>query len=114
MKQMIRADHIGSLMRPKVLRDAYKSLAAGKLSAIQFDAVLDDSIRDAVRMQEAAGIGAITDGEFRRRSDKYNSHSRCCRNRGNSRDNRGHNAKVHRAFAIWNHGAHNTGDVGFT
>ena len=68
MKQMIRADHIGSLMRPKVLRDAYKSLAAGKLSAIQFDAVLDDSIRDAVRMQEAAGIGAITDGEFRRRS----------------------------------------------
>lgn len=68
MKQMIRADHIGSLMRPKALRDAYKSLAAGKISAIQFEAVLDDSIRDAVRMQEAAGIGAITDGEFRRRS----------------------------------------------
>ncbi len=68
MKQMIRADHIGSLMRPKALRDAYKSLAAGKISLIEFEAVLDDSIRDAVRMQEAAGIGAITDGEFRRRS----------------------------------------------
>ena len=65
MKQMIRADHIGSLMRPKALRDAYKSLAAGKISLIEFEAVLDDSIRDAVRMQEAAGIGAITDGAGR-------------------------------------------------
>jgi 5-methyltetrahydropteroyltriglutamate--homocysteine methyltransferase len=29
---------------------------------------LDASIRDAVAMQEAAGLGAVTDGEFRRRS----------------------------------------------
>lgn len=68
MKTMIRADHIGSLMRPKSLRDAYKALAAGKTSQADFDRVLDDSIRDAVRMQEQAGLGVVTDGEFRRRS----------------------------------------------
>lgn len=63
-----RADHIGSLLRPKPLRDAYKAAAAGRMAAADFDAVLDDSIRSAIRMQEDAGLDAVTDGEFRRRS----------------------------------------------
>jgi 5-methyltetrahydropteroyltriglutamate--homocysteine methyltransferase len=63
-----RADHIGSLLRPKPLRDAYKALAAGRMTASKFDDVLDDSIRAAIRMQEEAGLDAVTDGEFRRRS----------------------------------------------
>src|SRR3990172_2503662 len=62
-----RADHIGSLLRPKALRDAYKAAAAGRIAAAEFDAVLDDSIRAAIRMQEDAGLGGVTDGEFRRR-----------------------------------------------
>ena len=40
-----RADHIGSLLRPRRLRDAYKEAAAGRIGAAEFDAVLDDSIR---------------------------------------------------------------------
>ena len=63
-----RADHIGSLLRPKGLRDAYKAAAAGRMPPAEFDAVLDDSIRAAIRMQEDAGLDAVTDGEFRRRS----------------------------------------------
>ena len=65
--QACRADHIGSLLRPKTLRDAYKASAAGRMSAAAFD-VLDDSIRAAIRMQEEAGLDVVTDGEFRRRS----------------------------------------------
>jgi 5-methyltetrahydropteroyltriglutamate--homocysteine methyltransferase len=63
-----RADHIGSLLRPKPLRDAYKAAATGRMAAADFDAVLDDSIRAAIRMQEEAGLDVVTDGEFRRRS----------------------------------------------
>lgn len=63
-----RADHIGSLLRPARLRAAYRDLTANRLDQAGFDAVLDDSIRAAIRMQEDAGLGVVTDGEFRRRS----------------------------------------------
>ena len=63
-----RADHIGSLMRPRALKDAYKAHAAGRIDAGAFNAALDQSVREAVKMQEAAGLDAVTDGEFRRRS----------------------------------------------
>ena len=63
-----RADHIGSLMRPKALRDAHKAHAAGRLSDKDFARVLDDAVAGAIKMQEEAGLGAVTDGEFRRRS----------------------------------------------
>ena len=63
-----RADHIGSLMRPKALRDAHKAHAAGRLSDADFAKAQDGAVRAAVKMQEAAGLGAVTDGEFRRRS----------------------------------------------
>ena len=63
-----RADHIGSLLRPRALKDAYKGFAAGSLDAAGFAAVQDKAIRDAVAMQEAAGLDAVTDGEFRRQS----------------------------------------------
>ena len=63
-----RADHIGSLLRPKELREAYKNLVSGKIDGAQFKDAQDKSIRDAISMQESAGLGAVTDGEFRRRS----------------------------------------------
>jgi 5-methyltetrahydropteroyltriglutamate--homocysteine methyltransferase len=63
-----RADHIGSLMRPKALRDAHKAHAAGRMSDADFAKAQDDAVLGAVKMQEAAGMGAVTDGEFRRRS----------------------------------------------
>jgi 5-methyltetrahydropteroyltriglutamate--homocysteine methyltransferase len=56
-----RADHVGSLLRPKKLREAFRT---GKdLKAIQ-----DESIREVVRLQRECGLQVITDGEFRRLS----------------------------------------------
>jgi 5-methyltetrahydropteroyltriglutamate--homocysteine methyltransferase len=61
-----RADHVGSLIRPDRLMDAREARKDGKIDAASLRAVEDACIREAVRMQEAAGLEAITDGEFRR------------------------------------------------
>ena len=49
-----RAEHIGSLLRPKqLLADRSR---------------VDESIREALRWQESLGLNVVTDGEFRRES----------------------------------------------
>ncbi|MEU4671879.1 5-methyltetrahydropteroyltriglutamate--homocysteine S-methyltransferase [Amycolatopsis sp. NPDC023774] len=63
-----RADHVGSLLRPPVLRDARRRHAAGEITAEQLKAVEDDAIRDVIKMQKVAGLPSATDGEFRRAS----------------------------------------------
>ncbi|WP_027928155.1 5-methyltetrahydropteroyltriglutamate--homocysteine S-methyltransferase [Amycolatopsis benzoatilytica] len=63
-----RADHVGSLLRPAVLRAARRDYAAGAISQEQLRAVEDDAIRDVVKMQKAVGLASATDGEFRRSS----------------------------------------------
>jgi 5-methyltetrahydropteroyltriglutamate--homocysteine methyltransferase len=63
-----RADHVGSLLRPRALLDARARRAAGDLDAEGLREIEDDAIRDAVRMQEAVGLRSATDGEFRRQS----------------------------------------------
>ncbi|HVG50111.1 MAG TPA: 5-methyltetrahydropteroyltriglutamate--homocysteine S-methyltransferase [Xanthobacteraceae bacterium] len=61
-----RADHIGSLLRPSILRQAHRDHAAGKISSADFLHILDDCIRGIVRLQETLGLKVVTDGEFRR------------------------------------------------
>jgi len=61
-----RADHIGSLLRPRALRDAFRQHAAGKLNERAFRAAQDDAIRDVLKLQEDCGLQVATDGEFRR------------------------------------------------
>ena len=63
-----RADHVGSLLRPKALLDARGKLEEGKITARDLRAIEDEAIRDAVKRQEAVGLRAATDGELRRRS----------------------------------------------
>lgn len=63
-----RADHIGSLLRPSVLRQAHRDRGASKISAGEFSRILDDYIRDIVQLQETIGLKVVTDGEFRRTS----------------------------------------------
>lgn len=63
-----RADHIGSLLRPPALRQAFRQHAAGEISDGEFARVQDECIRVAVRMQEEIGFEVVTDGEFRRGS----------------------------------------------
>jgi 5-methyltetrahydropteroyltriglutamate--homocysteine methyltransferase len=58
---IFRADHIGSLLRPKKLREAFRAKSGSELKEIQ-----DEAIRDVVRLQRECGLQVITDGEFRR------------------------------------------------
>src|SRR5438874_2114904 len=60
------ADQVGSLLRPKELHDARAAAKAGKLSPTELKAIEDRSIAQAVKKQEAIGLQAVTDGEFRR------------------------------------------------
>jgi 5-methyltetrahydropteroyltriglutamate--homocysteine methyltransferase len=61
-----RADHIGSLLRPKTLREAFRKHAAGEHGERELRAAQDAAIRDVIRLQEDCGLQVITDGEFRR------------------------------------------------
>src|SRR4051812_21339353 len=61
-----RADHIGSLLRPRKLRDAFRRHAAREMSDGEFRAAQDEAIREVVKLQEDCGLEVITDGEFRR------------------------------------------------
>jgi 5-methyltetrahydropteroyltriglutamate--homocysteine methyltransferase len=63
-----RADHVGSLLRPKHLLSAREELAAGRIDADELRAIEDEAIRDVVRMQRDVGLQSATDGEFRRGS----------------------------------------------
>ena len=67
-----RAEHIGSLLRPNVLRQAFRSFSVGDMSATEFKKIQDQCIHDVIAMQEDVGLQSITDGEFRRTS--YWSH----------------------------------------
>ena len=63
-----RADHVGSLLRPRTLLQAREEAASGAISPDDLRAVEDAAIRDAMTMQEDIGLRSVTDGEFRRAS----------------------------------------------
>ena len=66
--QVIRADHIGSLLRPDYLLAARREHAGGSLSAESLREVEDRAIIDAIYMQREVGLNVVSDGEFRRSS----------------------------------------------
>ena len=63
-----RADHVGSLLRPAALRQAFRRHHAHEIDDAEFALVQDQCIREAVKMQEDIGFEVVTDGEFRRAS----------------------------------------------
>lgn len=63
-----RADHVGSLLRPPALRQAFKQHQNGSISNEAFKKIQDDCIRDVIRLQESTGLQVVNDGEFRRGS----------------------------------------------
>ena len=63
-----RADHVGSLLRPPALRQAFKDHMGKRLGDPEFAKIQDAAIRDVVRLQEDCGLQVVTDGEFRRGS----------------------------------------------
>src|SRR5919197_4443457 len=67
-KPPFRADHVGSLLRPRRLLQARDDFAAGRIDADELRTIEDAAIREIVRKQEEIGLQSATDGEFRRES----------------------------------------------
>ena len=66
MPAIARADTVGSLLRPTYLRQARQSWRTGSMSAAELQAAEDRAVREAIALQEAAGLDVISDGELRR------------------------------------------------
>jgi 5-methyltetrahydropteroyltriglutamate--homocysteine methyltransferase len=65
-KPPFRADHVGSLLRPAVLKQARARRERGEITAQELRTIEDREIETVIRKQEAAGLRSVTDGEFRR------------------------------------------------
>jgi 5-methyltetrahydropteroyltriglutamate--homocysteine methyltransferase len=62
----IRTDVVGSLLRPAVVKEARIAFDDGKITEAALRAIEDRAVREAVRLQEEAGLDVVTDGEMRR------------------------------------------------
>lgn len=62
-----RAEHVGSFQRPAELAKAARDFRANNIDSAEFTAIQDQAIKGVVAFQEGLGLGAVTDGEFRRR-----------------------------------------------
>src|SRR5262245_737956 len=63
---VVRAAVVGSLLRPEYLREIRDAARAGTADLGELQAAEDRAVREAIALQEGAGIEAITDGEYRR------------------------------------------------
>jgi 5-methyltetrahydropteroyltriglutamate--homocysteine methyltransferase len=61
-----RADHVGSLLRTRPLKEARARREKSEISVTELKAIEDREIAAAIRKQEEIGLRAVTDGEFRR------------------------------------------------
>jgi 5-methyltetrahydropteroyltriglutamate--homocysteine methyltransferase len=66
--KIARSDVVGSLLRPDYLRQARRAVREGTLSAEALGPVEDRAVREAITLQESAGLDVVTDGELRRNS----------------------------------------------
>ena len=70
-KPPFRADHVGSLLRTAALKEAREKRNRGEIDADALKAIEDREIEAAIRKQEAVGLHAVTDGDYRRISWNY-------------------------------------------
>lgn len=68
MTATLRADQVGSHLRPQAVKDAHAAFANQKISLADLRAIEDQAILDALRLQQEVGLQIFTDGEFRRAS----------------------------------------------
>ena len=67
-KPPFRAEVIGSLLRPRILKDVGRAVQDGRQSRDEYEATLDAEIARVIARQEDIGLKAVTDGEFGRSS----------------------------------------------
>jgi len=62
----VRVDHVGSLLRPQRLIEAFLRRGQGKIGDDELKRVQDEAIREVIGNQETHGLPVVNDGEFRR------------------------------------------------
>lgn len=68
MPDVLRVDHLGSLLRPPALRDATIGAMRGRVPEDELRAIQDEAVAAVLAAQAAHGFPILTDGEFRRRN----------------------------------------------
>ena len=62
-----RADHVGSLLRPDIVKAARKGFYEDQsISNEELASAEDEAIKGVVKLQESVGLNVVTDGEARR------------------------------------------------
>lgn len=64
--KIIRAEVIGSMLRPKFLLEAQEQIKKNKITPPEFVLAEDSAVKQAVAIQEKTGVDVLTDGEMRR------------------------------------------------
>jgi 5-methyltetrahydropteroyltriglutamate--homocysteine methyltransferase len=67
-KPPFRAEVIGSLLRPRRLKDAGRAVQKGRSSPVEYQTVLQAEVARVVARQEDIGLAVVTDGELARSS----------------------------------------------
>ena len=63
---LLRADVVGSLLRPAAWREARTAFDERRLPEEEFRRIENEAVRNAIRFQESLGLEVVTDGEIRR------------------------------------------------
>ena len=61
-----RGDHLGSFLRPAVLKEARAAVQSGSMTAQQLEQIEDKAILEVLDRQKSIGFNIFSDGEFRR------------------------------------------------
>ncbi|UCE31340.1 MAG: hypothetical protein JSW68_15165 [Burkholderiales bacterium] len=62
----MRVDHVGSLLRPEALKEAFRACGRGELAREALAEAQDAAIAEVIARQEAIGLPVVSDGEYRR------------------------------------------------
>jgi 5-methyltetrahydropteroyltriglutamate--homocysteine methyltransferase len=63
-----RADHVGSLLRPPELIEAWKRFQGKQIDEAELKRIEHEAVRGVVKLQEDLGLQLATDGEYQRSS----------------------------------------------
>jgi len=66
MAEQIRAEHVGSLLRPAEVLEARAAQRAGNIPLERLREIEDKAILEALELQRQVGVDVCTDGEYRR------------------------------------------------
>jgi len=66
MATVYRAEHIGSLLRPVELLEAWASYQQGNKTSEELRELEDKFILEALELQRQVGVSVYSDGEYRR------------------------------------------------